>query len=147
MKTLYRHQLDFAMFNGLCGVVFSSGALSSLYGERLLVLTTAWVVWRLPWHPLSNNSIGCTPLLKVSFDGKSWPVPSPPLFGDFIKITIIYFRKFPLLHSLPQSHLPFSSPAESPQNCPICPQSRHKMWSITPSQGDPSVLSNTFLCT
>ena len=125
---------------------------------------------RLPWQqpglfgnfqgtPLSSNLIEYTPVsvLEALLGHRRWPVGalSPSLFGDFISIAFIYFRKFwldgvftpplryPSILPLPSNPLPqlhllsLSSPDPSHPPHPCYAQSAHKTYSISPSRGDP----------
>jgi len=104
---------------------------------------------------LFNNTIGWKPVpaLEVLFGEKRWSVGvlSSSLFGVFIKITFMHYRKFPLhnvsllslkcsslavspRHSLPQFHL--SSFVGHPSNPSLWLESTHKRHSVFPSKGD-----------
>lgn len=59
---------------------------------------------------LKNDSVGVNLVLvlEASFGDERWPVGtmSPPLFGDFNRIALMYFRMFPLnIHTTPQMPL------------------------------------------
>jgi hypothetical protein len=69
---------------------------------------------------LAKNSTECSSasVLEASFYDKRWPVAtsSPRILGHLIRITFIYFRKFPLhMISIPSPKCP-AIPAVSPCN-------------------------------
>lgn len=81
-------------------VYMRNGTLLSAYGEQSAVLPQSELFGNFHGIPSTNKSIGCkaVPALEASFDDKRQPVEtlSASLFGDFIRITFLYFRMFPL---------------------------------------------------
>lgn len=84
---------------GSMGVFFNNGISLLVLGERLTVLTIAWVVW---WFPLNTFSqqlfFGQNAVLTLKgslVGGNKWRGSLLLLFICFIRITFIYYRKFP----------------------------------------------------
>ena len=107
------------------GVVFSLGPCCHFGESNLLPWQQLWLLGDFHGIPLFNNSVECkpVPVLEDSFGDKRWPVGtlSPSLFGDFIWLTFIYFRKF-LLSLAVFPHIPSLSIILSlPQHDPLIP--------------------------
>lgn len=81
------------------GVVLSNGDLAvSLRENNLFSQQQLELFVDLHGTLLANSSIGynLVPVVEASFGEKRWPYSAPSVFGDFIRITCICYRKFPL---------------------------------------------------
>lgn len=78
------------------GSVFINETLLWVFGESPIGLFVGFHGTTLANNLIRYNSFL---VLETLFGGKKWPfgTPTPWLFGDYIKITFIYFQKF-LLH-------------------------------------------------
>lgn len=111
------------MFNELCRCSLQQWGLAQFTESNVLFCQEPELFGDFHGSPLTHKSIGCSPVLvlEVSFGDKRCPVGtlSPPLFGDFIRIAFIYFKKFPLHQiSIPPSKMSLNSSCLSPHSFP-----------------------------
>lgn len=135
-------------------IILSDGAALLAFGEQPSVLASSWTVWGCTWNPISQQP---RPQLEALPGYKSWPfaILYLPFLGVLTRITPVDSGKILLywVSTLPTKCSPISALSHSlllhpifphlvlPSHVFTSPQSTHKIYSISPSQGDPFITS------